>query len=77
MAPASGPRRLPSHSASSPAWRVGSPSSSMRLDGARHQPVVPHQQGGEGAVTSLLAVGQGQVQGLLQPLPDGWGREGG
>ena len=31
------------------------------VDGARHQPVVPHQQGGEGAA-SLLAVGQGQVR---------------
>ena len=54
----------------------GVPRLQHAVDGARHQPVLPHQQGGEGA-PPLLAMGQGQVQGLLQPLLMAGGRGGG
>ncbi|MNG22975.1 hypothetical protein D3C84_1075260 [compost metagenome] len=53
----------------------GIPRLQHAVDGARHQLVVSHQQGGEGAAP-LLAVGQGQLQGLLQPPLMAGGRDG-
>ncbi|MNE79490.1 hypothetical protein D3C80_1759810 [compost metagenome] len=54
---------------------AGIPRFQHAVDGARHQLVVSHQEGCEGAAP-LLAVGQGQLQGLLQPCLMAGGRDG-
>ncbi|MNM29277.1 hypothetical protein D3C76_758040 [compost metagenome] len=54
----------------------GIPRFQHTVDGARHQLIVSHQQGGEGAAP-LLTVGQCQLKGLFQPPLMAGGRDGG